>query len=77
MGIKSSVKKGGYVIHIVWGSQPEKDSGLSTYSFNTQLELNAFIKGVKAAEGWLGYTKIEPEQWIKWKNSDLGIEYFS
>lgn len=66
-----------YQINIVWGSRPEKDSNLFEYKFNTQAELDAFIKGIKEAEGWLGYTVIEPDKYIEWKNSDEGIEYFS
>ena len=42
-------------VKILWGSSPEYDSELDHQSFNSQAELDAYMKGVESAEGWMGY----------------------
>ena len=36
------------------------DKVLSTYNFNTAVELIAFMQGVEAMDGWMAYEVIEP-----------------
>ena len=43
-----------YMVQIAWGQCPTKDN-LTKHEFETQKELDAFMLGVQAAEGWLDY----------------------
>ena len=43
-------------VNIHWGEHPELGSLPTTYEFATKGELVAFMKGVEAAEGWMGYS---------------------
>ena len=46
-------------IGIVWGENPHNsDYELKQYSFNTKAELDAFILGINAMDGWHGYHVI-------------------
>tara|TARA_Y100000004_G_C8707259_1_gene324339 strand:+ start:161 stop:388 length:228 start_codon:yes stop_codon:yes gene_type:complete len=46
-------------IGIVWGENPyNSDYELEQYSFNTKAELDAFILGINAMDGWHGYHVI-------------------
>tara|TARA_X000001388_G_scaffold29219_1_gene20738 strand:+ start:21462 stop:21740 length:279 start_codon:yes stop_codon:yes gene_type:complete len=63
-------------IGIVWGECPaNSDYELKQYSFNTKVELDAFILGINAMDGWHGYHVIG-------KNGDFATltdlkEYYS
>jgi hypothetical protein len=49
-------------ITILWGATPELDGRRpQTYQFDTEIELNAFIKGVEEASGWLEYEIIDED----------------
>jgi len=43
-----------YYLSVLWGEQPEKDAEPTIYTFNTEREREAFMKGVNEAEGWMG-----------------------
>ena len=49
-----------FSVTIQWGAAPELGNDPITYRFATQAELDAFLQGVDAMDGWLGYTIIEP-----------------
>ena len=49
-------------VTILWGSTPEPDDTPVTYEFPTQAEMDAFMAGVEAANGWLDYEIIEGEE---------------
>ena len=49
-------------VTIIWGTEavkgvdePEENYTKKTYEFETQTELNAFLKGVDEGNGWLEY----------------------
>ena len=46
-------------ITILWGECPEPGDEPVTYEFDTGAELTAFMRGIEAAEGWLGYEIID------------------
>lgn len=48
-----------FTISILWGENPEPEDEPIGYVFNTQVELDAFMEGVEAAEGWFDYEVIE------------------
>lgn len=46
-------------LRIIWGEDPrEYDYDVDEYSFNTQGELDAFLSGVDASQGFWGYNII-------------------
>lgn len=47
---------GSYRTSIVWGEHPERGDEATTYLFNTEEELDAFLKGVNEAGGYLNYS---------------------
>jgi hypothetical protein len=46
-------------ITILWGEAPEAGDTAKTYEFPTQVELDAFLQGVDATEGWMGWHKVK------------------
>lgn len=60
-------------VKILWGSSPEDDAELDHQSFNSQAELDAYMKGVESAEGWMGYEVMTDKEFAKWRK-DRGIE---
>jgi hypothetical protein len=44
---------------ILWGDAPEPGTVATTYTFNTQAELNAFVLGVTEGEGWGDWEEVE------------------
>lgn len=48
-----------YKVQILWGEHPEDDYPICEYRFATEAELEAFVVGAEAAEGWMGYTVID------------------
>jgi len=42
-------------ITILWGESPEPYDEPVTYTFNTDAELQAFIDGIEAGDGWMNY----------------------
>jgi hypothetical protein len=46
-------------IKILWGEHPREDNPICEYRFATEAELNAFLLGAEAAEGWMGFTIID------------------
>ena len=51
-------------IYILW-SEPDQD--IETYAFKTKCELEAFIKGCEAANGYMNYQPITKDQYYKLK----------
>lgn len=54
-------------VTIGWGEayDPEKDDDenfIATYSFKTPAERTAFLAGVDAAIGWMGYTIVPTKE---------------
>lgn len=47
-----------HTITILWGESPEPDDKPVTYTFNTKAELQAFIDGIEACDGWMNYEVI-------------------
>ena len=51
-------------VTICWGSETTRldnsNQGI-TYSFNSEVEKNAFLTGVEAACGWMDYEIVEEE----------------
>ena len=43
-----------HTITILWGEEKEP-ANKEHYAFETRAELNAFLAGVEAAEGWMAY----------------------
>jgi hypothetical protein len=41
-----------YLIHIVWGEEPETPLTIETYGFKTNNEAIAFLNGVDLMNGW-------------------------
>ncbi|MHA2063245.1 MAG: hypothetical protein ACXABY_02570 [Candidatus Thorarchaeota archaeon] len=51
-------------ITIRWGAYPiseEDERPVDTIEFDTQVELDAYMKGVNDMDGWAGYTIMEDE----------------
>ena len=46
-------------VRILWGRHPDEDNPICEYRFATEVELEAFLVGTEAAEGWMGYTIID------------------
>ena len=46
-------------ITIMWGESPEADQDPVTYTFGSQAELDAFLKGIEEMDGWAGWHVIE------------------
>lgn len=46
-------------VRIRWG---QLDYSYQNYEFNTQVELDAFLKGVDEASGWLDYHVMEDDE---------------
>lgn len=42
-------------ITILWGECPQPEDEPVTYTFNTDAELQAFIDGIEAGDGWMNY----------------------
>jgi predicted RNA-binding Zn-ribbon protein involved in translation (DUF1610 family) len=58
-----TLPKGGSPKHevtILWGQAPEPGDKPITYSFSTKAELDAFMEGVEAMDGWMGWDIKEP-----------------
>lgn len=53
----SSLKKS--TVEIIWGESPDEEATPSSYSFDTEAELNAFLLGVAEMDGWLGYETVD------------------
>lgn len=54
--IGGNMKK--HFVRIAWGSEStreENEGKFSTYTFDTEAELNAFLKGIDEAIGWDDY----------------------
>lgn len=51
-----------FTVTILWGEeQTRRENDPCTYSFKTEAELNAFLKGVDEASGWLEYEIVEED----------------
>ena len=42
-------------------SQVREHGTVASYEFQTEAEAAAFKQGVEAAEGWMGWTEVDPE----------------
>ena len=70
-----------YYLSVLWGEQPEKDAEPTIYTFNSEREREAFMKGVKEAEGWMGSDWIlhdepqiyKPKQFDNYQNMDYDV----
>lgn len=55
-----------FTTYIVWGSdmtvQDNKDDAVMSYSFDTEAELDAFLKGVEESSGWTEYNNFDTEE---------------
>ncbi|MGB0908011.1 MAG: hypothetical protein ACPGVT_11000 [Maricaulaceae bacterium] len=51
-----------YRIIIVWGLLLEADSQPVEYKFETKIELDAFMKGVRAADGYIRHKPFESKR---------------
>ena len=49
-------------VSILGGEAPEPDAEPITYTFDTSAELISFMKGIREAEGWFGWTVVEKEE---------------
>jgi len=46
-------------VTIAWGERNyQNDNPITTFRFNTEKELDAFLQGVNEANGWLDYATI-------------------
>jgi hypothetical protein len=66
---------GKHEVWIVWGKALMDTDGPTLYTFNTEGELLAFLRGVEESNGWMDYaqfdTKKEAQQYIKdFRNDD-------
>lgn len=48
-------------VTILWGGAPEPGDKAKTYEFETQAELDAFMKGVEEMDGWMGWEYAEED----------------
>ena len=46
-------------VSILWGKDLEDGQPAETYEFGTKAELDAFMEGVEAYDGWMGYEVVE------------------
>lgn len=62
--IKCGIEKGEeHSVSILWGQNPELDEREpQTYSFGTEAELDAFLEGVDAMDGWMDYQIVEEDE---------------
>lgn len=60
---------------ILWGETPDIGQESITYEFASQAELNAFLKGVSEADGWLEYREV-PEGFV-WNGEEPKDEFES
>lgn len=57
--------EGSFQVRIQWGSESTReDMGnvVSTYAFDTEDELSAFLKGVDEASGWMDYEVMDEDE---------------
>ena len=47
-----------FFVSILWGNTADTDYAPELYSFETDVELDAFLEGVEAGCGWLDYQFI-------------------
>lgn len=59
---------------IMWAETPDPGDVAKTYSFPTRDELNAFIKGVEEASGWLNHS-FEEEGFVVPEEAGARREY--
>ena len=57
----------GAVGRISYGYPLEKDDPVSEYSFLTEAERNAFVKGAESAVGWAEIYFPDEEEWDEYK----------
>ena len=51
--------------YLNWKEKPKSSTdnlNLSEYEFDTEAEVNAFLEGVDAANGWLEYHQIDTQK---------------
>ena len=63
--ITESLKDDNHEITILWGECPEPDDEPITYNFDTKAELNSFMRGILAGDGWFFWTVVEKEYYPK------------
>jgi hypothetical protein len=51
-----------FSVRVLWRKHPEDDQVPSVYEFDTQIELDAFLEGVNAADGRLKATVVEDDE---------------
>ena len=70
-----------YYLSVLWGEQPEKNANPKRYTFNSEREREAFMKGVNEAEGWMGSDWIlqdepqiyNPKQFENYQHMDYDV----
>jgi len=53
------MEKKKFTVKIIWGITTLPDSKASTYQFDTEKEMEAFLYGVDEGNGWLDYDVVE------------------
>jgi len=51
-----------FSVHIGWGETPEPGQESMEYAFETEVELEAFLEGVNAADGWMDFAFFDGPQ---------------
>lgn len=53
-------------VWIAWGNDRDTQKETVTcYEFKTRIELEAFMKGVEEASGWMDYTQLNNKKELK------------
>ena len=47
-----------YFIDIRWGGDPDETEAPAHYTFDTEVELNAFVRGIDEAVGWTDFDVV-------------------
>lgn len=58
-----------FKVTILWGENPNQGDVATTYHFDTLIEYNAFMHGVREAGGWLNYS-FEDEGFVVPEDDD-------
>ena len=61
-----------YYVYFLFGCDPGTRDNICEYEFETMDELNAFLKGIEAAIGWLDCTQFDSKTEIENYFKDKG-----
>lgn len=48
-----------FTVHVGWAESPEDGQESSEYTFDTQVERDAFLLGINEASGWAGWEVLD------------------